>query len=60
MKESSVKEVVVMCYSYRDYRKEEEDRRRREEELLRKHQEAEARRTEKKESADRDRVLVKS
>lgn len=48
-----------MCYTYRDQRKEEEARKRREEEL-RERQEAEARRAEKKESTDRDRVLVRS
>ena len=57
--ESFSKEVVAVCYSYREYRKEEEARRRREEEL-RKQREEQARRAEKKESADRDRVLVRS
>ena len=53
-------EVVAMCYSYRDYRKEEEARRKREEELRRRREEQEARRVEKKEPARRDRVLVRS
>jgi hypothetical protein len=48
-----------MCYTYRDRRKEEEARKQREEELRRR-QETEARRAEKKESGDRDRVLVRS
>jgi hypothetical protein len=58
--ESFSKEVVAMCYSYRDFREEEEARRRREEDLRRRRREEQARRTEKKESADRDRVLVRS
>ena len=58
--ESFSKEVVAMCYSYRDFREEEEARRRREEDLRRRQREEQARRTEKKESADRDRVLVRS
>ncbi len=53
-------EVVAMCYSYRDYRKEEEARRKREEELRRRREEQEARRVEKKEPARRERVLVRS
>ncbi len=48
-----------MCYTYRDRRKEEEARKQRDEELRRR-QETEARRAEKKESGDRDRVLVRS
>ena len=48
-----------MCYTYRDRRKEEEARKQREEELRRR-QETEARQSEKKESGDRDRVLVRS
>ncbi len=48
-----------MCYTYRDRRKEEEARKQREEELRRR-QDTEARRAEKKESGDRDRVLVRS
>lgn len=46
--DSFPKEVVSMCYSYREYRKEEEARRRREEKLRRQREE-QARRTEKKE-----------
>ena len=48
-----------MCYTYRDHRKEEEARKQREAELRRR-QDTEARRAEKKESGDRDRVLVRS
>ncbi len=48
-----------MCYTYRDRCKEEEARKQRDEELRRR-QETEARRAEKKESGDRDRVLVRS
>ena len=48
-----------MCYTYRDRRKEEEARKQRDEELRRR-QETEARRAEKKESGDRDSVLVRS
>ncbi len=54
-------EVVAMCYSYREYRKEEEARRKREEELRRQREEQEARRAEKEEPARRrERVLVRS
>jgi hypothetical protein len=52
-------EVVAMCYTYRDYRKEEEARRRREQELRRQREE-QARQVEKKEPARRERVLVRS
>ncbi len=48
-----------MCYTYRDRRKEEEARKQREADLRRR-QDTEARRAEKKESGDRDRVLVRS
>jgi hypothetical protein len=54
------KEVVAMCYSYREYREEEEARRRRQEELRRQRGE-EARQARKKFAhRDRERVLVKS
>jgi hypothetical protein len=52
-------EVVAMCYSYREYRKEEEARRKREEELRRQREE-QARRAEKEEPQRRERVLVRS
>ena len=52
-------EVVAMCYSYREYRKEEEARRKREDEL-RRQREAQARRAEKEEPQRKERVLVRS
>ncbi|HEX8259518.1 MAG TPA: hypothetical protein VF558_04405 [Rubrobacteraceae bacterium] len=54
-----LEEVVAVCYSYRDYREEEEARKRRQEKLSRRREEEEARRA-RKQSTDRDRVLVKS
>jgi PHD/YefM family antitoxin component YafN of YafNO toxin-antitoxin module len=55
-----LEEVVAVCYSYRDYREEEEEaRKRRQEKLSRRREEEEARRA-RKQSTDRDRVLVKS
>ncbi len=58
MERKRLREVVAMCYSYRDYRKEEEARKKRQEELNRRREE-ETRRIRKK-STDRERVLVKS
>jgi hypothetical protein len=58
--ESFSKEVVAMCYSYREYRKEEEEaRKRREEDLRRRHQEQRAREAREK-PAEREKVLVKA
>jgi hypothetical protein len=57
--ESFSKEVVAVCYSYREYREEQEARKRREEELRRQREE-QAQQTEKKEPARRERVLVRS
>jgi hypothetical protein len=54
------KEVVAMCYSYREYRDEAEARRRREEELRRQREEQARRVEEKKEPARTGRVLVRS
>jgi hypothetical protein len=53
-----LREVVAMCYTYRDYRKEEEARKQRQQELRRQRRE-EVRQAQKK-FADRERVLVKS
>jgi hypothetical protein len=53
-----LEEVVAMCYSYRDYRKEEEARGKRREEL--REQRAQEARQSRKKFADRERVLVKS
>jgi hypothetical protein len=53
-----LEEVVAMCYSYRDYRKEEEARRKRQEEL--REQRAQEARQSRKKFADREKVLVKS
>ena len=58
--ESFSKEVVAVCYSYREYRKEEEKaRERREKDLRRRHQEQRAREAHEK-PADREKVLVKA
>jgi hypothetical protein len=55
--ESFSEEVVAMCYTYRDYRKEEEEARRRREEL-RKQREGKTKQARQK-FADRERELVK-
>ena len=61
MKQKRVKEVVAMCYSYRDYRREEQEaRRRQEEESPRRRVEQESRQTREKEPARRERELVRS
>jgi len=57
--ESFSKEVIAVCYSYREYREEQEARKRREEELRRQREE-QARRAENKEPARKERVLVRS
>jgi hypothetical protein len=53
-----LEEVVAMCYSHKDYRKEEEDRRKRQEEE--REQRAQEARQARKKFADREKVLVKS
>ena len=59
MERKRLEEVVAVCYSYREYRKEEEARERREEELRRRHQEQRAREAREK-PVERDKVLVKA
>jgi hypothetical protein len=58
VKWTHLKEVVAMCYTYREYRKEEEARKKRQQEL--RGQRREEVRQAQKRFADRERVLVKS
>jgi hypothetical protein len=58
-RESTSKETIAMCYSYREYLMENEARRKREEEERKSRAEEQARKAEK-EKAEKERELVRA